>query len=270
MHPVLFRLGSFTVYTYGVLVATGVIVGLFLARWQARRAGLDPDRVWNMGIYMVLAALLASKLWMLLSDFSYYAANPREIFSFATLQSGGVFYGGFLGALVFAVLYVWRQKLRFLAVADVFAAPLALGHAIGRMGCFSAGCCWGKPTHVAWGIVFTNPLAGQLVGTPLNVALQPTQLYGAGAEFINFLVLFWLARRQKFVGELFGAYLMLYGVERGIIEFFRGDPGRTLMFGGAVSLMQFVSLGMILVGGWLWWRGRTQPSAVAVPAPARR
>ena len=104
MHPVLFHLGSLTIYTYGVLVATGVIVGLFLARWQARRAGLDPDRVWNMGIYMVLAAMVASKLWMLLSDAPYYAAHPREIFSFATLQSGGVFYGGFVGALLFAVL----------------------------------------------------------------------------------------------------------------------------------------------------------------------
>src|SRR5579884_4163157 len=128
MHPVLFHFGSLTVYTYGVLVATGVIVGLFTARWQARRIGLDPDQIWNLGIYMVLVALAGSKLWMLLSDWSYYVQNPREIFSFATLQSGGVFYGGMVGGLLFVILYVLWQKLRFLAVADAFSAPLALGH----------------------------------------------------------------------------------------------------------------------------------------------
>ena len=268
MHPVLFHIGSLTVYTYGVLVATGVILGLFTARWQARKIGLD--RIWNLGIYMVLVALVASKLWMLLSDWSYYAHNPREIFSFATLQSGGVFYGGMVGGLAFILFYVWWRKLRFLAVADAFAAPLALGHAIGRMGCFSAGCCWGKPTTMPWGITFTNPLAAQLVGTPLNVRLQPTELYGAAAELFNFLFLVWLGRRQKFTGQLFAAWLLLYGFERGTIEFFRGDPGRTLMFNGAVSLMQFVSLGMIMVGTWLFLKHKSQMAPAVAAQPARR
>jgi phosphatidylglycerol:prolipoprotein diacylglycerol transferase len=270
MHPVLFHIGSLTVYTYGVLVATGVILGLFTARWQARKIGLDPDKIWNLGIYMVLVALVASKLWMLLSDWSYYVHNPREIFSFATLQSGGVFYGGMVGGLAFILIYVWWQKLRFLAVADAFAAPLALGHAIGRMGCFSAGCCWGKPTTMPWGITFTNPLAAQLVGTPLNVRLQPTELYGAAAEFFNFLFLIWLGRRQKFTGQLFAAWLLLYGFERGTIEFFRGDPGRTLMFNGAVSLMQFVSLAMIMVGTWLFLKHKSQTTPAVAAAPVRR
>jgi phosphatidylglycerol---prolipoprotein diacylglyceryl transferase len=273
MHPVLFHIGSMTVYTYGVLVATGVVVGLYLARRQAPISGLDPDRVWNLGIYIVLAALVASKLWMLLSDWSYYMQNPGEIFSFATLQSGGVFYGGLVGAIILLVLYVWRQHMSFLSVADVFAAPLALGHAIGRLGCFSAGCCWGKPTHLPWGVVFTNPLAGRLVGTPLGVPLHPTQLYEAFAEFCNFVLLAWMGRRRKFTGELFGTYMILYGFERGTIEFVRGDPGRTLMFNGAVSLMQFVSVGLILAGAWLWRRGTRrggQPAAMAAPAAVRR
>ncbi|HVB33876.1 MAG TPA: prolipoprotein diacylglyceryl transferase [Patescibacteria group bacterium] len=269
MHPVLFQIGSMTIYTYGVLVATGVIVGLFLSRWQARKLGLDPDQVWNVGIYMVLVALAGSKLWLVLGDLPYYWHNPREIFSYATLQSGGDIYGGVIFGLLFLLLYVRKQKLGYFAVADAFAAPLALGHAIGRMGCFTAGCCWGKPTTMPWGIIFTNPLAAQLVGTPLNVRLQPTELYGAGAELINFFLLIWLGRRQKFTGELVATWMILYGFERGIIEFYRGDPGRGMMFNGAISFMQIVSVGLIFFGTWLFLKHRTQKLPAVVPEPAR-
>jgi phosphatidylglycerol:prolipoprotein diacylglycerol transferase len=272
MHPVLLHLGSLTIYSYGVLVATGVIVGLLYARHQARRAGVDPERIWNLGIYMVLAALVGAKLWMVVSYLGYYVHHWREIFALTTVQSGGVFYGGLLVALLVAALYVWRQKLRFLAVADIFAAPLALGHSIGRVGCFMAGCCYGKPTTLPWGVTFTSPIAGQLIGTPLGIPLHPTEIYESIAEFINFLLLVWLGRRQKFLGEIFGTYLILYGLERGTIEYFRGDPGRTLMFHGAVSLMQFVSVGLIIAGVWLVRRGRGRAEAgfKPVPQPARR
>jgi phosphatidylglycerol:prolipoprotein diacylglycerol transferase len=266
MHPVLFRIGSFTifgyhlgpitVYTYGVLVATGVIVGLILARWQARKFGLDPDRIWNVGIYMVLIALLGSKLWLVLGDLPYYLHNPREILSFSTLQSGGDIYGGVMFGLAFLLWYVYREKLGYWAVADIFAAPLALGHSIGRLGCFSAGCCWGKPTTMPWGITFTNPLAAQLVGTPLNVKLQPTELFEAGAEFINFLLLIWLGRRRNFTGELAAAWMVLYGTERFIIEFYRNDPGRGMMFHNSFSFMQVVSLILIFIGGWMFLKHR--------------
>jgi phosphatidylglycerol:prolipoprotein diacylglycerol transferase len=270
MHPVLFQLGPVTIYTYGVLVATGVLVGLWLARRQASRAGLDPDKVWNLGIYMVLAALVVAKLWLVVADWEYFRAHPREIFTLSTLQSGGVFYGGVIGALVVAVLYARRAKLRFVPLSDVYAAPLALGHAIGRLGCFAAGCCYGKPTAMPWGITFTNPMASFLVGTPLGVPLHPTELYESAAEFINFLFLIWLGRRQKFPGQMFGTYVILYGLERGTIEFFRGDPGRTLLYGGSFSLMQVVSIGLILFGAWMWWRGKDQPELKPALKPARR
>lgn len=256
MHPVLFRAGPFTLYTYGLLVATGVLLGLWLARRQAGRAGLDPERVWNLGIYMVLAALLGAKLWLVVADWSYYLGHPRDIFTFGTLLSGGTYYGGFLTALAVAALYARRFRLRFLPLADIYAAPLALGHAIGRLGCFAAGCCYGKPTSLPWGVTFSSPYANALVGTPLDVPLHPTQLYEAAAEFLTFALLVILGRRQRFVGELFAAYAVLYGVTRGTIEFFRGDPDRTLLAGGAFSLMQVVSVALILVGGWLLLRGR--------------
>jgi phosphatidylglycerol:prolipoprotein diacylglycerol transferase len=255
MHPILFHFGGINIYSYGVLVATGVLFGLWYARKQAPRAGLDPDKIWNMGIYTVLAALLLAKIWLVLSDWSYYAVNPRDIFSMSTFQSGGTFYGGVTGAVLTIALYSHFQKMPILSVLDTCVAGLPLGHAIGRLGCFAAGCCYGKPTTVAWGVVFTNPAAQQLAGTPLGVHLHPTQLYEAAAEFLNFLILVWIGKRQRFTGEIIGTYLILYGTERGIIEFFRGDPGRTMMFHDAVSLMQLSSVVLIVTGVFLWCRG---------------
>ena len=130
--------------------------------------------------------------------------------------------------------------------------------------CIRDRCCYGKPTTVAWGVVFTNPAAAQLAGTPLGVHLHPTQLYEAGAEFINFLILVWLGKRQRFTGQILGTYFLLYGIERGTIEFFRGDPGRTMMFHDTVSLMQLVSLALIVTGTFLWWRGLKGPPKPSV------
>jgi phosphatidylglycerol---prolipoprotein diacylglyceryl transferase len=273
MHPLLFHLGPLPIYTYGVLVATGVLLGLWYARRQAPRAGLDPDRVWNLGIYMILVALILAKVWLVLTSWNYYVAHPREIFSIATFQSGGTFYGGVLGAIVTILLYTYSQKMPLLAVMDTFGAALPLGHAIGRLGCFAAGCCYGKPTSVPWAVTFTNPDAATLAGTPLGVHLHPTQLYEAALEMLNFLFLIWLGGRQTFRGQLIGAYFILYGIERGIIEFFRGDPGRTMLLHGSTSLMQLVSVGLILIGSFLWWRGLRRPVAVLdsepLPPPAR-
>jgi phosphatidylglycerol:prolipoprotein diacylglycerol transferase len=263
MHPILFQLGPVTIYTYGVLVAVGVLFGLWYARRQAPRAGLDPDQVWNLGIYMVLAGLVLAKVWLVLSSWDYYFAHPRDIFSIATFQSGGTFYGGLAGSVLMIVIYTHVQKISVLAVLDTFCAALPLGHAIGRLGCFAAGCCFGKPTSLPWGVTFTNPLAQQLAGTPLGIPLHPTQLYEVALELVNFVLLVWLGARQRFTGQILGAYLVLYGMERGILEFFRGDPGRTLMFHDKVSLMQLVSVGMILTGAFLWWRGLSS----AAPLP---
>lgn len=268
MHPVLFHIGALTIYTYGVLVATGVMVGLWYARRQAPRAGLDPDKVWNLGIYMVLSALIMAKIWLVFSAWDYYMANPREIFSLATFQSGGTFYGGIVGAVLSVALYTYFQKMPLLPAMDTVAAAVPLGHVIGRLGCFAAGCCYGKPTSVPWAVTFTNPIAARLAGTPLGVHVHPTQLYEASVEFINFLILVWLGKRQRFAGQIIGSYFILYGFERGTIEFFRGDPGRTMLFNGAVSLMQVVSVVLILGGSFLWWRGLRGTSPLPPPLAA--
>jgi phosphatidylglycerol:prolipoprotein diacylglycerol transferase len=268
MHPILFQIGGIPVFSYGVLVATGVLLSLWYGRRRAARVGVDPDKLWSMGIYMVLASLIVAKIWLIFTAWDYYSANPREIFSVTMFQSGGTFYGGLIGAIGMVILYTHFQKMPLLLTLDVCCAALPLGHSLGRLGCFMAGCCFGKPTDVAWGVKFTNPVAAQLAGTPLGVHLHPTQLYEAALEFLNFLFLIWLGKRQRFNGQILGTYMLLYGFERGILEFFRGDPGRTMMFHDSVSLMQIVSIIMILGGSLLWWRGLNGflPLAPAVAA----
>jgi len=264
MHPVLLQAGSFTIYTYGVLAAGGFLVGLWYAYSQAPRAGVDPGKIWDLGVYGILVALLTSKAWLILSDWHFYAAHPREMFSIATLQSAGTFYGGVLGGVAWVLFYTRLHRMPLLPVLDLVAAPVALGHAIGRLGCFAAGCCYGKPTTLPWGVTFTNPLATRLSGTPLNTPLHPTQLYESGAEFLNFILLVWFAAKKRLPGQVVGLYFMLYGIERGAMEFLRDDPGRSLMFQDRVSLMQIVSVALVFLGAYLWRRG---PRAEQRPRP---
>lgn len=268
MHPLLFQVGSFPIYTYGVLVTVGVLVGVWLAAHDAPRFDLPPTKIWNLCVYGILVALVLSKLWLILSDFRYYAADPGQIFSVSMLQSAGTFYGGLLGGILWTIYYTRHEKLPLLPTLDVCAAPLALGHAIGRVGCFMAGCCFGKSTSLPWGMTFTSDIAARLAGTPLNIPLHPTQLYEAAAEFLNFVLILVLGRSDRHAthapGHLIGAYLVLYGVERGLLEFLRADPGRTPLFHGSLSLMQIVSVAMVLVGALLWLRSiRTPDTATA-------
>ena len=140
----------------------------------------------NLGVYCALAGMLGAKILMIVMD-PEYRAHPSEIFSLAVLQSAGIFFGGFILALVFAYFYMRAQGLPVLATSDIFAPGLALGHGIGRLGCFAAGCCWGKPTHLPWAVTFTNTNA--TTGVPLGIPLHPTQLYEAFAEGIICLIL---------------------------------------------------------------------------------
>ena len=197
----------------------------------------------NLGIYCALAGIAGAKLLMIVLD-PAVRDNWREIFSLSTLQAAGIFYGGFMAALVMAGVYMWRKGLPVLKTMDVFAPGLALGHAIGRLGCFSAGCCWGLPTHLPWAVTFTNPRANELVGVPLNMPLHPTQLYEAGAEALILACLLVFERRGRpFPGRTFWSYLLLYGISRFVIEFYRGDS-RGMVF-NVLSTSQFVSVVLV-------------------------
>jgi len=238
MHPILFDLGPATIYTYGVLQASAYLLGLKLAMVRAQARGLDQARVLDLGIYIIISALVGAKLLLVVTDFRTFVSDPSELITLA--RSGGVFYGGLILAVSVALWYIRKIGLPLWTTTDVFAPGIALGHVVGRFGCFFAGCCWGKPTDVPWAITFTNPYAAANVGTPLNVPLHPTQLYEAGAEALILAVLLATERRGRpYPGRTFWVYMLLYAVSRFIIEFYRNDPrGSVLMF----STSQFISL----------------------------
>jgi len=246
--PKLFSIGSFSLPTYGVLVALAFLAALWLIGRLAKREGLERDTVINLGVYCALAGIVGAKVLMIALDPSY-RAHPKEIFSLATLQSAGIFYGGFIAALFMAYYYMRRMNLPVLRTADIFAPGVALGHGIGRLGCFAAGCCWGRPTNLPWAVTFTNPDA-QNVGVPLGIHLHPTQLYESFAEFLIAAVLYWLASRVHKPGSVIGLYLVLYGIVRLIVEFFRAhDESNPL--GLSLSLEQWISVLLAMIGMYL-------------------
>src|SRR5204863_8549967 len=169
--------------------------------------------VLDLGIYIIVAALVGAKLLLLVTDFNTFRNDPRELLTLA--RSGGVFYGGLIVAVGVALWYIRRVGLPLWTTTDAFAPGIPLGHVIGRMGCFFAGCCYGKPTTVPWAITFTDPFAAANVGTPLNIPLHPTQLYEAGAEALILIVLLATERKGRpFPGRTFWLYILLYGVSR--------------------------------------------------------
>jgi len=245
MLPKLISIGNFFLPTYGTLVAIGFLLGLFVTLHLARRAGLPREPITNLVIYCALAGLVGAKLFMILFDFQSYWNDPKSLFSFNTLQAAGVYQGGFLLALVTAILYMRRQHLPGFETCDVFAPGLALGQAVGRLGCFSAGCCWGTETNLPWSVTFHNPQAHDLTGVPLGVPLHPAQLYEAFADALIFLALYYRIGKQHTAGTILGWYLTLYSAARFTIEFFRYHE-QGLHFG--FSYTQWISLATLVAG----------------------
>jgi phosphatidylglycerol---prolipoprotein diacylglyceryl transferase len=259
--PLVGELGPLTIYTYGVLLAAAYLLGLQLAMVRGRARGLDQARVLDLGIYIIISALVGAKALLFITDFGSFVDNPRSLMDLA--RSGGVFYGGLILAVIVAVWYIRRIGLPLWTTCDVFAPGIALGHVVGRFGCFFAGCCYGKPTTVAWAITFSDPYAAANVGTPMNIPLHPTQLYEAGAEaLILALLLATESRGRRFPGRTFWLYMLLYAISRYIIEMFRGDPrGSVLMF----STSQFISvvLAPLAVAMLVYLRRRPAPAPKA-------
>lgn len=247
MFPKIIEIGDFFLPTYGLLVALGFLTGLWVAGRLAQRKGMNPQTITDLGIYLALAGLLGAKLMMVLYDLPYFLKNPGELFSLSTLQAGGVFHGGLILALVVAVFYVRRKKLSFLPVGDVFAPGVAIGHGIGRLGCFAAGCCWGAQCDLPWAVTFTNPDAHKMVGVPLGIPLHPSQLYEAIAEGLIFAFLWRRSHQAHAQGEILGWYLILYPLARFLIEFVRNHE-QAAPFSLPLSLAQWIALVLITVG----------------------
>lgn len=267
MFPKLVELGPITLHTYGLLLATAYLVSIVFASHLAKKEGVSVSRVWDLGLVIIISALVGAKLLLIFTDFGGYLENPSRLLSVEFWQAGGVYYGGFVGAVVGVVIWVSRvPDLRFWAIADWAAPSIALGQSIGRIGCLAAGCDYGKTTNLPWAIVFSSEYAHQHVGVPLNVALHPTQLYESSMTFLLFWILLRIYTRKRFDGQVFSSYLVLYGVIRFLLEFFRGDLGRGFVFDGLLSTSQFISLLVVPVGiaGLIYCYRRPQKVAKCV------
>lgn len=235
MFPVLVKIGPLTIHTYGVLIATGFLVALGLAVKQAGRTGISQDRFLDFAIYTLLAGIIGSRIFFVATNWSYYRVRPADMVKI--WEGGLVFYGGVLFALLTALWYARRKGLPLWQTADIWAPSVAIGHAIGRLGCFCAGCCYGRPAEgLPWAVTFTDPGSLAIKGVPLH----PSQLYESVGEFLNFLVLITMRKHQSFQGQLFWVYILNYSVIRSAVEMFRGDAVRGFLVPG-VSISQGIS-----------------------------
>lgn len=232
MYPTLLHLGKITIYTYGFFLAMGFLAGIFLAKYEAKRIGEDPDKILDLAFYILIAAIVGSRIFYVLTDLKMYVADPLEILK---IWNGGlVFYGGFIAALATALIYMRIKSMPIWQTTDIMAPSLALGQTLGRMGCFFAGCCYGKTCDLPWAVTFTHP---DTLARPIGVPVHPTQLYSALTNFLIFLFLFFFRKKKKFDGQIFWIYVLLYAITRSIIEIFRGDFRGDLVF-GVLSISQ--------------------------------
>jgi phosphatidylglycerol:prolipoprotein diacylglycerol transferase len=243
MYPILFRIGNFPINTYGVFLALAFLCAILITVKLAERDGLPRQKIYDLCLWMLLASLIGSKILMFFTE-PEYRDHPLQLLSLDFLRSGGVFYGGLLGAVLTGYFLMRHYKLPWWKTADACAPGIAIGNFFGRQGCFAAGCCWGKPTTLPWGVKFTE-LGHEITGVPTDVPLHPTQLYESFAMLIVFFFLLWLHRHRRFTGQVILSYALIYSIVRFLIEFVRDDPrgdilGLTTLTG--LSTSQIISI----------------------------
>jgi phosphatidylglycerol:prolipoprotein diacylglycerol transferase len=266
VHPLLFHFGHIAIPTYGAFTALALLSALAVSMWTANRAGLNPDKVWNLELIAILTALFAARLLMIAGHPHLFRDHPFWLLGLVTMPSLWLTLGGVLVGSLGALLYALAEGLPVLKVADVLAPAVALAFAVQRIGAFFGGSAWGTPAQLPWGVVYRSPVAYLWYRVPLGVALHPVQLYDSAASLVIFLLLLSMGRRGQTgrlgegwagqAGEIAGAWLFLYGLIRFFLEFLRGDSARTPLFGGAVTLAQVLAVGAVVAGGVLWMRKR--------------
>jgi len=232
LYPILFKFGPFTIYTYGLMVAIGCLAGFFYIRQEARRVSVEPEKIMSLFLWVLISGFLGGRILYILVEWERFLNEPlKTIFA----RGGFVFYGGFVFALAVGIWQTRRKGLDTWKTADIFAPAIAIAYAIGRIGCFLNGCCYGRPTNSWLGVSFPLESPAGSVGKPLI----PIQLFSSLSLFLIYAILLKLKRYKKFDGQLFWVYVLLYGVTRSIIEIFRGDPrGRVWVF----STSQFMGI----------------------------
>lgn len=256
MHPILFEIAGWRVPTYGVLLAAAFLIALRVGLRYGRREGVSPETLMNLWLWVLLSGIVGAKLLLYLTDLDYYLHNPAALLS--SLRSAGVFYGGLGLGIAVGLLYVRRHGLPLWKCLDLSAPPLALAHAVGRFGCLAAGCCYGRPTTLGWGITFHDPEARAITGVPLDLALHPIQILLSITSFLTFLLLVYLYKRKAFDGQIFAAYLIVETATRFGLEFLRGDP-RGFVLGLPTS--QTLAIAGFAAGVALYLRRRRHPLA---------
>jgi len=255
VHPILFRLGPIPIHAYGVAIAVGLLIGLFLLRRDARRFGLDPDAIADAATVGFIVGLAGARATYVAMNWDEFASNPIAIIAFWRGLSGFVFLGGFIPGLAVGLAAIKRRGIRPLAAADLAAPYVALVLAFGRVGCFMYGCCFGRPTDSPLGIVFPP-------GSPAwyafgNTPVHPTQLYSSANALVTFAVLYGLTRRRRPEGLILGVLCLWYGVFRFLVEFLRGDNP---LFRG-LTPSQWVAIPLAAAGIWLIMRARRRVEA---------
>ena len=249
MHPIVFHLGSFSLHSYGLMMALAFLAGLWTATRRARRENISGERVADITLWLMIGSILGARFVYVTTYWKQEFANQpfSEVFM---IQHGGlVYYGGFLGATLAGMIYIRWKKMPLWKTADVFAPSIALGSFFGRTGCLLNGCCYGRPTDLPWAITFTNPQAHEFSGTPLNIPLHPTEIYDGLLNLVLYIFLAWLFRRKKFDGQIFATYLIVYAIFRAIAEYFRGDyPPDHIHFALGLTSAQLLSVPIFITG----------------------
>lgn len=264
MHPILLDLGKLQIRSYGFMLALSFLIGIWFAGRRAKRAGVDPQKILDLSVIIILAAVVGSRLLYVLFHLEQYS-NPLDMF--ALWQGGATFYGGFI--LAVAASYFWVQKngISFLKMADIMAPSIALGLVFTRIGCFLSGCCYGLPTDQPWGVVFPpdSPAGAAAMAVAQergvdHVALHPAQLYSSLKGLTIFLALVALQPRLKKEGATFGLLLVLYGIGRFTIDFFRYYESNARVLAG-LSFNQVISFVLIGLGLFLLLRKEKTPAS---------
>lgn len=239
MFPVLIRIGPLTIHTYGFMIASAFLLGLWLALRQAAREGLPKEKITDIGFYALFSGIIGARVFFIATNWLHFSGHPIDMIKI--WEGGLVFYGGVIFALPTVLWYAKKHGLALWQTADVWAPSVAVGHALGRLGCFCAGCCYGKPTDLPWAVTFSNPESLAILSVPLH----PTQLYEAGAELLNFALLLLIRKKKTFHGQIFWMYVLNYAIIRAVIELFRGDIERGFVMPG-ISTSQGISIVMFI------------------------
>ena len=265
MHPILFKIGNFPVGTYGLLLALGFFLALGLAQWLARREGLAPEAISDLAITLLLAGIIGSKLLMVVVDLAS-GVSPSAVFDLGYLRAGGAVHGGIIGATLAFFWRVRRLKLPLAPTLDCLTPAAALGQAIGRLGCLSAGCCYGTACSLPWAVTFTDPNAQSFSGTPLDLPLHPVQIYTLLVNLLVMGILLGFRRRRRFAGQLSAGYFILEGAGRILTEHWRGDLDRGFLLGvpwlstGRLTSAMFILFGFALLA---WFSRHRQAEVVS-------